>query len=539
MLQKNSVVGDFDKNFEVIKNAYKKACLKDCDFLLTSELFLTGYPPQDLISRLDFQEKVNFFRNKLIKITKKKKTILILNIPQKEKGKIFNVLLLIKNGSIVYKKSKSVLPNYGVFDERRYFSAEKIDLSFFLYQKKKIKFLVCEEMWSDDFIEKNKSIGIDLIVVINASPFEIDKFSERKRKAKKNVKEYKSDLIYLNHVGCQDELIFDGGSFFMNKSGKIIYQEDFFCENEKILDLSKVIKDNPSKVIKNNTSLLYDALVFSLRSYMKDNSFKTVTIGLSGGIDSALCSIIATDAIGSENVRVVFMPTTFTSKESEIDSTQLSKNLNLNLIKISIESLRKNILSELNFLFKDLSDDITEENIQSRIRGLLLMAVSNKFSSLLIATGNKSELSVGYSTLYGDMCGGFSLIKDIYKTQVMELAKWRCESSQENKYLEKLNLIPQNIISKDPSAELKFNQKDTDSLPDYAILDKILEFLIDKNYDIKKIKEFGFSEVMIKKIWKMVKNAEFKRYQSAIGPKVSKMSFDKDRRFPITNKFSV
>ena len=207
-------------------------------------------------------------------------------------------------------------------------------------------------MWSDDFIEKNKSIGIDLIVVINASPFEIDKFSERKRKAKKNVKEYKSDLIYLNHVGCQDELIFDGGSFFMNKSGKIIYQEDFFCENEKILDLNKVIKDNPSKVIKNNTSLLYDALVFSLRSYMKDNSFKTVTIGLSGGIDSALCSIIATDAIGSENVRVVFMPTTFTSKESEIDSIQLSKNLNLNLIKISIESLRKIFCQNLIFYSK-------------------------------------------------------------------------------------------------------------------------------------------------------------------------------------------
>ena len=272
---------------------------------------------------------------------------------------------------------------------------------------------------------------------------------------------------------------------------------------------------------------------------MKDNSFKDVTIGLSGGIDSALCTVIATDAVGPKNVRPVFMPTIFTSDQSEFDSIDLSKNLNLEMIKIPIELLRKKILSNLNFLFKNLSDDITEENIQSRIRGLLLMALSNKFNSLLIATGNKSEVSVGYSTLYGDMCGGYSLIKDIYKTQVIELVKWRNEYFPENTALKKLDLIPQNIITKEPTAELKLNQKDTDSLPDYEILDKILEFLIDKNYDIKKIKALGFNEGMIKRIWKMIKNSEFKRYQSAIGPKVSCMSFDKDRRFPITNKFII
>ena len=272
---------------------------------------------------------------------------------------------------------------------------------------------------------------------------------------------------------------------------------------------------------------------------MRNNSFKNVTIGLSGGIDSALCAIIAADAVGSENVKPVFMPTIFTSNSSESDSSELSKNLNLEMIKIPIEHLRKKFYLNLNFMFKDFSEDITEENIQSRIRGLLLMAISNKFNSLLIATGNKSELSVGYSTLYGDMCGGFSLIKDIYKTQVIELVKWRNEYLPESTNLKKLNLVPQNIIYKDPSAELKFNQKDTDSLPGYEILDKILEFLIDKNYNIKKIKRFGFAEAMIKRIWKMVKNSEFKRYQSAIGPKVSSMSFDKDRRFPITNKFSI
>ena len=325
----------------------------------------------------------------------------------------------------------------------------------------------------------------------------------------------------------------------MNKSKKIIYQENFFSECERILDLNRIVTDRKPKLFKNKIGLLYNALVYSLKNYMKDNSFKDVTIGLSGGIDSALCTVIATDAVGSKNVRPVFMPTIFTSDQSEFDSIDLSKNLNLEMIKIPIELLRKKILSNLNFLFKNLSDDITEENIQSRIRGLLLMALSNKFNSLLIATGNKSELSVGYSTLYGDMCGGYSLIKDVYKTQVIELVKWRNEYFPENTALKKLDLIPQNIITKEPTAELKLNQKDTDSLPGYEILDKILEFLIDKNYDIKKIKALGFNEGMIKRIWKMIKNSEFKRYQSAIGPKVSCMSFDKDRRFPITNKFII
>ena len=271
-------------------------------------------------------------------------------------------------------------------------------------------------------------------------------------------------MIYLNHIGCQDELIFDGGSFFMNKSKKIIYQENFFCECERILDLNRIVTDRKPKLFKNKIGLLYNALVYSLKNYMKDNSFKDVTIGLSGGIDSALCTVIATDAVGSKNVRPVFMPTIFTSDQSEFDSIDLSKNLNLEMIKIPIELLRKKI-SNLNFLFKNLSDDITEENIQSRIRGLLLMALSNKFNSLLIATGNKSEVSVGYSTLMVTCVVVFLLIKDIYKTQVIELVKWRNEYFPENTALKKLDLIPQNIITKEPTAELKLNQKDTDSLP--------------------------------------------------------------------------
>ena len=504
---------------------------------MTSELFLTGYPPQDLLLRNDFIKKVEFFKKKIFSITKKQKTIFLLNVPKEEKKKIFNVLYLIKNGKVVFEKSKSILPNYGVFDEKRYFYAEEIDTSFFLHNSKKIKFLICEEMWSKKFLEKNND-NYDLIVSINASPFEIEKFSKRIKNARNAVKAFDSDLIYLNHVGCQDELIFDGGSFLMNKSGKIITQAKFFREDEIIIDSNK---DSPKKIVspKNKMENLYEALMYSLKTYMKNNSFKQVVLGLSGGIDSALCCLIAADTLGSKNVKPVFMPTIYTSIESKRDVKSLCKNLDLKFDNILIDDLRKKFLSKLEFIFKDLPENLAEENIQSRIRGLILMAISNKFNSLLIATGNKSELAVGYSTLYGDMCGGFSLIKDLYKSQVFSLVKWRNINIPENASLIKNKLIPENIIVKEPTAELRFNQKDKDSLPEYEKLDKVLELLIDKNYGIKQIKEFGYNENMIKMIWKMIKKSEFKRYQSTIGPKISGMSFDKDRRFPITNNFSI
>ena len=504
---------------------------------MTSELFLVGYPPQDLLLRNDFIKKVEFFKRKILSITKKQRTILLLNIPQEEKKKIYNVLFLIKNGKVVFKKYKSILPNYGVFDEKRYFYSEEIDTSFYLHKSKKIKFLICEEMWSEKFLKKNND-NYDFTISINASPFEIEKFSQRIKKSRNVVEAFNSDLIYLNHVGCQDELIFDGGSFLMNKAGEIIIQAKVFQEDEIIIDTEK---DSSQKLVnpQNKMENLYEALMYSLKTYMKNNGFSKVVLGLSGGIDSALCSLIAADTLGSKNVQPVFMPTIYTSNESKRDVKILCKNLDLKFDNILIDDLRKKILSKLEFLFKDLAENLAEENIQSRIRGLILMAISNKFNSLLIATGNKSELAVGYSTLYGDMCGGFSLIKDLYKSQVFSLVKWRNNNIPMNAFLIKKKLIPENIIVKEPTAELRFNQKDKDSLPEYEKLDKVLELLIDKNYGIKQIKEFGYSENMIKMIWEMIKKSEFKRYQSTIGPKISGMSFDKDRRFPITNNFSI
>lgn len=504
---------------------------------MTSELFLIGYPPQDLLFRNDFIKKVEFFKKKIFSMTKKQRTIFLLNIPQEETKKIFNVLFLIKNGKVVFKKNKSILPNYGVFDEKRYFYSKGIDTSFYLHKSKKIKFLICEEMWSEKFLKKNND-NYDFTVSINASPFEIEKFSQRIKKSRNAAKAFDSDLIYLNHVGCQDELIFDGGSFLMNKGGEIITQAKFFQEDEIIID-TKSHSSNKVVTPKNKMENLYQALMYSLKTYMKNNKFREVVLGLSGGIDSALCSLIAADTLGSKNVKPVFMPTIYTSNESKRDVKSLCKNLGLKFDNILIDDLRKKILSKLDFIFKDLAKNLAEENIQSRIRGLILMAISNKFNSLLIATGNKSELAVGYSTLYGDMCGGFSLIKDLYKSQVFSLVKWRNDNIPMNAYLIKKKLIPENIIIKEPTAELRFNQKDKDSLPEYEKLDKVLELLIDKNYGIKQIKKFGYSENMIKMIWEMIKKSEFKRYQSTIGPKISSMSFDKDRRFPITNNFSI
>ncbi len=499
---------------------------------------LTGYPPQDLLLRKDFIEKTNLYKRKLISLSKNKKTIFVLNIPNTEKGELYNSLFLFKNGTTVFKKNKSILPNYGVFDEKRYFKSKGIDKDFFIFKKFKIKFLICEEMWSDEYMLNNKR-KFDYVISLNASPFELNKFKIRKKIAKKNVKNYNSNLIYLNLVGSQDDLIFDGGSFVMNRKGEIILQEKFFCDSEFIVSEKEIRNSKPKEKKIDEIRNLYSALVFSLKNYMKKNEFRKAIIGISGGIDSALCLMIASDALGSQNVNSFFLPSTYTSLESRKDAYELAKNLEVDIQDISIESMRKEISNQLSFLFKGLSADITEENIQSRIRGLILMAISNKFNSLLITTGNKSELAVGYSTLYGDMCGGFSLIKDLYKSQVIKLTEWRNKNIAEEYRVKKINTIPNNIIIKEPTAELKPNQKDSDTLPNYDILDKILELIIDKRSDLSSVIKSGFNKRIIKKVWKMVKKSEYKRYQSAIGPKISEMSFDKDRRFPLTNKFVI
>ena len=386
---------------------------------------------------------------------------------------------------------------------------------------------------------KKKIRNVNLIIVINASPFEIGKFELRKKIAKKRAIHYKADLIYLNLVGSQDDLVFDGGSFFMNKFGQRTAQLSFFEESEEIIDLFNKDKKRKKNPKVNELEKVYRALMIGLRYYMNKNGFTSVVLGLSGGIDSALSLCIAADTVGCKNVSSFFLPTIYTSKNSRKDAYQLSKNIGTKLHEISIEKIRQYIGEELTPFFRSSNEDITEENIQSRIRGLILMALSNKFNSLLLTTGNKSELAVGYATLYGDMCGGYSLLKDVYKTKVFELSEWRNRNLIDKFQVKKLDVIPQEIIKKEPTAELKFNQKDRDFLPPYSVLDKILDLLIDQNLDFQSIVKKGFDKKTIKKVWMMIKNSEFKRYQSAIGPKITSMSLGRDRRFPLTNKFEI
>ena len=504
---------------------------------MTSELSLTGYPPQDLLFRKDFLKKVEIFKQKIINLTKNKKTIFALSIPLSKINEITNALLLVQSGKIIYSVQKKILPNYGVFDEKRYFSSTQIKTEYFNYSNKKIEFLICEDMWTNDFIKKKKE-KLDLIVVINASPFEIGKFKLRQSHASKRAKYFQSNLVYVNLVGSQDDLIFDGGSFVMDKLGKIVIQEKFFEESEThfILD-SKTKKKQIMKI--NKFENLYRALMLGLKNYMTNNGFRFAHLGLSGGIDSALTLAILADTIDSENIHSFYLPSKFSSNDSKKDAEALSKNVGIKTSEISIEILRNTVIKHLNPIFKKFNEDVTEENIQSRLRGLILMALSNKLDSLLVTTGNKSELAVGYSTLYGDMCGGYSLLKDVYKTDVFELCRWRNKNTLPYFKVKRNNIIPEEILTKEPSAELKYNQKDSDLLPPYEILDKILSYLIDENRDVKFIIKKGFIKDDVMKIWKMIKNSEFKRYQSAIGPKVSKMSLSLDRRFPITNKFDL
>ena len=541
IFQKKTKVGDLKNNFLNFKKDYEIAEKNRCNFFITTELALCGYPPKDLLLRRDFINEVKKYNRKVIKLTSYKKSIFTLGTVIEKQTELFNALLIIKNGKILKSYSKIILPNYGVFDEKRYFKKSKIFENTINYRGFKIGFLICEDLWDDDLCSKISKKKNDFLITLNASPYEKGKFSERLNLVKNRIDLFKSPILYINLVGAQDDLIFDGGSFCLNTDKKIIYQLPFFENVCSIFNYEAKSKHlNKHHIVKyKKEENLYNALVLSLREYVKSSGFSSVLLGLSGGIDSALSATISCDALGSENVRSYFLPTKYSSKESRNDSFNLAHNLKINVESINIEKLRNQFNLTLSKQFTGLSEDITEENIQSRIRGSLLMALSNKFNSLLVTTGNKSELAVGYSTIYGDMCGGFSIIKDLYKTEVFNITKWR------NKNYTKLclhkfhDIIPINIIEKEPTAELKFNQKDSDSLPSYDILDKILFYLIEKNLSLKQIEKKGFKKKLIFEIWNMIRKSEYKRFQSVIGPKVSSMSFDSERRFPLVNKFNL
>ena len=540
LAQLNPVVGDIIGNVnKLIK--IRSNLSTDIDIIVLPELYLTGYPIDDLVLRNDFLELVENQINELAKLTNDNKAAIILGAPRKEKNSIRNSVFVLDKGKIVTFRDKYNLPNSGVFDEQRIFApgtlSGPVNIRGALFGLP-----ICEDIWSETVVECLCETGAEIILTINASPYSMKKSDQRMSVAVSRVIESKLPLIYLNRVGGQDELVFDGSSFCLSHEGNLTSQLNDFEEQTSEIILEK-IGDNWNckgdiKTVSNKLEGLYKALVMSVRDYVKNNGFPGVILGMSGGIDSALVAAIATDALGPDAVKAVMMPSPFTSNESLEDAELASSKLGIEYSYLDIKdgmNVIDNILN--NFEGPHIEPGITEENIQSRLRGLILMAISNKYGPMVLATGNKSEYAVGYATLYGDMCGGFAVIKDVWKTQVFELCDWRNLNAPKGFLGPNGIAIPQRIITKSPSAELREDQKDTDSLPEYDILDAILKKLVEENFSLDQIVKEGFEFDDVKRISMLLSRSEYKRFQSAPGPKITEKAFGRDRRYPLTSGF--
>lgn len=520
LAQISSRLGDIDFNSNKIIEISHKAYQEKNDCLVFPELFLTGYPPEDLLLRQSFIQDIENATKKII--THCANIPIIFGSVLQENNTLFNVAILIQDKNIkIYKKQ--YLPNYGVFDEKRYFSSGNKPLIFEL-KNTKIGVVICEDIWHKQPIKQTSNEGAEIIISIHSSPFEIDKHKKRLNIIKQRALENKIPIIYLNNIGGQDELLFDGGSFMVNHFGKQTHQLTFHNEEIKTINTEVLTSIN----IPQNKELIYQSLVLATKDYIKNNNFKTALLGLSGGIDSALTLAIVNDAIGAENINTVMMHSPYTAKISLDAAKEQADIMQIKHQIIDIKPIMESFSDTLKPFFHSLKEDTTEENIQARIRGTLLMALSNKIGSIVITTGNKSEMAVGYSTLYGDMVGGFAPLKDVPKTLVYQLAKYRNTISK---------IIPEIVITRPPSAELKENQTDQDSLPEYEILDEILFLLIEKRKSSSQIIQYGFKEEDVNKITNLVKQNEYKRQQSTIGVKITSNSFGKERRYPITNSF--
>jgi NAD+ synthase (glutamine-hydrolysing) len=548
--QINTTVGDFKNNAEKIIYYIDEARTKNADIVLFPECAITGYPPEDLIHKKDFikrnEEMINRIKDHTENITA------VIGCIYSQNNEVYNSAVVINNRKILGIYSKQELPNYGVFDEKRYFTPGQ-NLVILKHENISLGLSICEDIWvKDGFCSKLKNAGADILLNLSASPYYAGKQYLREKIVRKCMDKKISYACYCNAIGGQDELVYDGGSFIIDQNNKLRARAKQFKEDLIIADLDikkhKTIKKNKNTIIVNLSSKkvnkckiekriekindpieeIYNALVLGTRDYILKNGFKKVVIGLSGGIDSSLVAEIAVKAIGKENVLGVTMPTRFSSEATQKDAEILAKNLGINFVSINIEELYTNYLSTLADVFDSMQPDVTEENIQARIRGNILMSISNKFGCMVLATGNKSEISTGYCTLYGDMAGGFSVIKDVPKTLVYKL----CEFINQ-----KEKLIPESVITRAPSAELRENQKDQDTLPSYDLLDAILEQYVEQDKSIENIKVKGASSEIIKKVIRMVDLNEYKRRQASPGVKITPKAFGRDRRLPITNLF--
>jgi len=523
--QINTVVGDLEGNKDRILSCIRTAVSKGACLIAFPELTITGYPPEDLLLKQHFvRENIKQLKeiaNETLGI------IAIIGFVDEQKGDLYNSAAIIHHKKIIRVYHKMHLPNYGVFDEKRYFKPgvgnKVIKTSGFSFGVN-----ICEDIWVNG---KGSTVrGAEFLVNISASPYHIDKLKEREMVIGNKAKKLGIPIVYCNLIGGQDELVFDGRSALFGKDGKIIKEAKAFEEDLLVFDLGEAKTPEKLKTISGNEEI-YSALVLGLRDYARKNNFTKVTLGLSGGIDSALVACIAADAIGKENVLCLIMPSRYSSQGTQEDAEKIAGNLGVKFHKISVDGIFSSYLDTLSPYFKDIAPDIAQENIQARIRGNILMAFSNKFGYLVLNTGNKSETSAGYCTLYGDMAGGFSVIKDAPKRLVYELAEYRNKKQARD-------VIPRSVFERPPTAELKPGQKDQDTLPPYDFLDKVIDMYVEKNKGFSEIVKKLGSKDAVEKAVKMIDSSEYKRRQAPPGVKITPMAFGKDRRMPITNKFT-
>ncbi|PNK61279.1 NAD+ synthase [Psychrobacter sp. FDAARGOS_221] len=532
LAQAHFMVGDIQENIEKMRQLAIEARDNGADIIVFPELALLGYPPEDLLLRPSLADRVKAALSSLSDIND---IVMIIGYPHVDYHGTFNSAAIIQNGQQKGFYHKQYLPNYGVFDERRYFDKGRNQV-LFNYQGVTIGLLICEDLWEDDPIKALKEQGADLIVSINASPFEAGKQHARQALLTKRANDHQLPIIYCNCVGGQDDLVFDGGSMVIQPNGELAHEAPRFLEHLLYATYhaegGHFDTQQKAPLQLSAESETYQALVVGLRDYVNHSGFEGVIVGLSGGIDSALTLCIAVDALGSDKVYAVMMPYEYTSQISLEDAQAQARRLNVSYTVCPIHDAVNGMRHTLAPLFNKAKADTTEENIQARARGMILMALSNKFGHLVITTGNKSEMAVGYSTLYGDMAGGFDVLKDVYKTQVYALANYRNR-------LEDTDVIPERVITRPPSAELRPDQKDQDSLPDYDILDAILKDYIDNDLGFDEITAKGFDPNIVRQTILLVDRSEYKRRQAPIGTKVSHKAFGRERRYPLVNGWTI
>lgn len=541
LAQLNPTVGNVGGNAGLVSAARKEAAKLGADLVVASELIIPGYPPEDLVVRPAFQKSCMTAIEALAAETKDGGPALLIGSLWVENNHVYNAALLLDEGKVAAVRKKHDLPNYGVFDEKRVFVPGPLPGPI-NFRDVRLGVMICEDMWDEEVSECLKESGAEILVVLNGSPYSLDKWEQRLNLAVARVGETGLPIIYVNQVGGQDELVFDGGSFVLNSDRTLKVRCADWISANLVCDWYRdgevwQCAQGEANAPEESLSSIYSAMMLGLRDYVEKNHFPGVLIGLSGGIDSALTAAVAVDALGAERVVCVMMPSPYTSNESLEDAADAARTLGVKYHSVDIKPAMEAFDTMLKPLFNGTNPDTTEENIQARARGITLMGLSNKTGSMVVSTGNKSEMSVGYATLYGDMCGGFSVLKDVYKMKVFSLSRWRNSNLPMGAKGPAGMVIPERIITKPPTAELKPNQKDQDTLPPYEELDSVLQCLIEKDFGVIETTAAGHKKDLVERIWRLLLLAEYKRRQAPPGVKITQRSFGRDRRYPITDAF--